>query len=104
LSPFSGIMPTNMRLSKELIHHIAAAISTNLESKGLVKYEVPRDAMTTKISDVITANMLDEDKLNKDVEKLLSAHEAEIAKGQMDYRKVFELTKQKLAKDRGIVL
>jgi uncharacterized protein len=97
-------MPTNMRLSKELIHHIAAAISTNLESKGLVKYAVPRDAMTTKISDVITANMLDEDKLNKDVEKLLSAHEAEIAKGQMDYRKVFELTKQKLAKDRGIVL
>jgi len=97
-------MPTNMRLSKEIIHHIADAISANLESKGLVKYEVPRGAMTTKISDVITANMLDEDKLNKDVEKLLSAHEVEIAKGQMDYRKVFELTKQKLAKDRGIVL
>jgi len=97
-------MPSNMRLSKELIQHIAASVSANLESKGLVKYDVPRDAITTKIADAITANMLDEDKLNKDVEKLLSAHEAEIAKGQMDYRKVFELTKQKLAKDRGIVL
>jgi len=93
-----------MRLSKELIQHIAAAVSANLESKGLVEYDVPRDAVTAKIADVITANMLDEEKLNKDVEKLLSAHEAEIAKGQMDYRKVFDLTKQKLAKDRGIVL
>jgi hypothetical protein len=97
-------MPSKMRLSKDLIQHIAAAISANLESKGLVKYDVPRDAVTAKITEVITANMLEEEKLNKDVEKLLSAHEAEIAKGQMDYRKVFELTKQKLAKDRGMVL
>jgi len=93
-----------MRLSKDLIQHIAAAISSNLESKGLVKYDVPRDAVTAKIADIVTTNMLEEDKLNKDVEKLLSAHEAEIARGQMDYRKVFELTKQKLAKDRGMVL
>jgi len=97
-------MPPKMRLSKDLIQHIAAAISSNLESKGLVKYDVPRDAVTAKIADIVTTNMLEEDKLNKDVEKLLSAHEAEIARGQMDYRKVFELTKQKLAKDRGMVL
>jgi hypothetical protein len=38
------------------------------------------------------------------VEKLLASHEAEIARENMDYRKVFELTKQKLAKERGIVL
>jgi hypothetical protein len=97
-------MPSKMRLSKDLIQHIATAISANLESKGLAKYDVSRDAVTAKITDIITANMLEEDKLNKDVEKLLSAHEAEIAKGQMDYRKVFELTKHKLAKDRGFVL
>lgn len=97
-------MPSKMRLSKDLIQHIATAISANLVSKGLAKYDVPRDAVTTKITEIITANMLEEDRLNKDVEKLLSAHEAEIARGQMDYRKVFELTKQKLAKDRGMVL
>lgn len=93
-----------MRLSKELIRYIADAIAANLEGKGLVEYEVPRAAIAGKIAEVITADMLAEDKLNKDVEKLLSAHEAEIAKGQMDYRKVFELTKQKLAKERGMVL
>jgi hypothetical protein len=93
-----------MRLPKEMIKHMADAIAANLESKGLVEYEVPKNTISEKIVDVITADMLAEDKLNKEVEKLLSAHEAEIARGQMDYRKVFEMTKQKLAKEKGIVL
>jgi hypothetical protein len=87
-----------------MIKYLSDAIAANLETKGLVDYEVPRDAISAKIAEVITADMQAEDKLNKDVEKILSAHEAEIAKENMDYRKVFDLTKQKLAKDRGIVL
>ncbi len=93
-----------MRLPKEMIKHIADAIAANLEKKGLADYETPKNSISAKIADVITADMVVEDNLNKDVEKLLAAHEAEIAQGQMDYRKVFEMTKQKLAKDRGIVL
>jgi hypothetical protein len=93
-----------MRLSKELIQHIANAIADNLESKEMVEYETAKTAIVEKINEMITKNMLEEDKLNKDVEKMLTAHEAEIARENMDYRKVFELTKQKLAKDRGFVL
>ncbi|HEY6010363.1 MAG TPA: DUF507 family protein [Nitrospirota bacterium] len=93
-----------MRLSREMIKHIAEELAANLEARGLAEYEVPRAAISGRIADVITANMLEEDRLNKDVEKLLSAHEAEIAKEQMDYRKMFELTKQKLARERGMVL
>jgi len=93
-----------MRLSKDMIKYLSDAIAVNLETKGLADYEVTREAISAKIAEVITADMLAEDKLNKDVEKLLNAHEAEIAKENMDYRKVFDLTKQKLAKDRGIVL
>jgi hypothetical protein len=87
-----------------MIKYLSDAIAANLETKGLVEYDVPGSAIAEKIAEVITADMLAEDKLNKDVEKILVAHEAEIAKENMDYRKVFELTKQKLAKDRGIVL
>jgi hypothetical protein len=93
-----------MRIPKEMIKHIADAIAVNLEAKGLAKYDVPKDVISTKIAETITADMMVEDKLNEDVRKLLAAHEAEISKGQMDYRKVFELTKQKLAKERGMVL
>jgi hypothetical protein len=93
-----------MRLHKEMIKHIADAIATNLEKNGLVAYTAPKSAVSAGIADVITKNMLEEDKLNEEVKKVLAAHEAEIAKGQMDYRKVFELTKQRLAKERGFVL
>jgi hypothetical protein len=93
-----------VRLSKEMVKHISDAIARNLEDKGLVGYDVSKDAISTKIAETITADMVAEDKLNEEVKKLLSAHENEISKGQMDYRKVFELTKQKLAKERGIVL
>lgn len=93
-----------MRLPKEMIRHIADALATNLESKNLVEYEVPKSEIADKIAEVITADMMAEEALNRDVEKLLSAHEAEMAKENMDYRKVFEMTKQKLARERGIVL
>jgi len=93
-----------MRLPKEMIKHIADSIAANLESKGLVEYEVPASAIADKISDVILADMMAEEKLNADVDKLLSAHAAEIAQENMDYRKVFEMTKKKLAQERGIVL
>lgn len=93
-----------MRLPKEMVKHIADAIATNLKSKGLADYDVSNDVVSAKIAGTITADMIAEDKLNEEVKKLLAAHEAEISKGQMDYRKVFELTKQKLAKERGIVL
>ncbi len=93
-----------MRLSGEMINHIALAIASNLERKGIASYDVPKNAIAAKIAAVITDNMLAEDKLNAEVKKILSAHEAEIAKGQLDYRKMFELTKQKLARERGIVL
>ncbi len=93
-----------MRLPKEMIKHIADAVAANLESKGLAEYDIPKAEIASKIALVITSNMLEEDELNTDVEKLLAAHESEIKKGNMDYRKVFELTKQKLAKERGQVL
>lgn len=93
-----------MRLSKELIHHISESVATNLIAKKLVTVNTGGPNLLAKIVEVITADLQAEDKLNKEVEKLLSSHEAEISRGGMDYRKVFELTKQKLAKERGIVL
>lgn len=93
-----------MRLSKELIRQIAESIANNLNSKGLARLAVPRHVLAERIGEIITRDMQAEDQLNRDVEKVLASYESEISKGQMDYRKVFELTKQKLAKDRKMVL
>ena len=93
-----------MRLTKDMIQNISVAIAANLDSKKVATLNAPRPELVNKIAETITADLLAEDRLNKEVEKLLSAHEDEISRGGMDYRKVFELTKQKLAKERGIVL
>ncbi len=93
-----------MRLSKDLILHIADAMALSLETKALVRLKKQRKDLAAKIAETITADLAAEDRLNREVEKILSAYESEISKGQMDYRKVFELTKQKLAKERGMVL
>lgn len=93
-----------MRLSKELIRSIAEAMAASLEAKKLATFGKPRKDVVARIVEVITADLAAEDRLNKDAEKVLAAYEAEIAKGNLDYRKVFELTKQKLAKERGMVL
>jgi hypothetical protein len=93
-----------MRLPRDMIKHIADTIAANLESKEIVEYEVPKKAIAEKIAEVITADMMAEEALNKDVENILAAHADEIARENMDSRKMFELTKQKLAKERGIVL
>ncbi len=93
-----------MRLTKDLIQHISAVIAANLNGKKLVTVNTSAQDVAAKIAETITADLQAEDRLNKDVEKLLSAHESEISRGGMDYRKLFELTKQKLAKERGMVL
>lgn len=93
-----------MRLSNELIRQIAEAIANNIESKNMAKLGVARHVLAERIGAIITRDMQAEDQLNRDVEKMLSSYEREIALGQMDYRKVFELTKQKLAKERKMVI
>jgi len=35
---------------------------------------------------------------------MLKKYDSEIEKGRLDYRRLFEMTKQKLVKDRNIVL
>ncbi len=93
-----------MRLSKETIKQIADAVASVLETKGLAKFLATRDAVLAKAVEVITADLTAEDRLDEEVRKILESHEAEIAKGGMDYRKLFDLTKRKLASDREMVL
>ena len=41
---------------------------------------------------------------NDEVRELLKTYTSEIEQGRLDYRKLFDLTKQKLVRERNIVL
>lgn len=93
-----------MRLSKEMIRGISDAVAAAIESRKMARLLKPSDAVSNMIAEAITSDLMAEDELDKEVEGILSLHEAEIAKGGVDYRKLFEMTKHKLARERGIVL
>ena len=93
-----------MRIPKPWVVILARKIADNLAAKGLVKPTVPMDKFIEKTEEIITGELMVEDRLNEEARELLKKHAADIERGRMDYRRLFELTKQKLVKERNLVL
>src|SRR3972149_3365132 len=93
-----------MRLSKEQVEKISRIVLDNLKAKGLIVFKVPEDAVFHRMVEIFLKDIKAEDDLDREVEEILKGHAREIEAGRMDYRKMFNLTKTKLVKERGIVL
>ena len=93
-----------MRVPKSWVPILARRISENLTFMEAVKITVPMDKFIEKTEEIIMEELTVEDKLNEEVRELLKKHTTDIERGRMDYRKLFELTKQKLVKERNLVL
>ena len=83
---------------------LAAKIADNLVGKNLISPAVPMDKFLVKTEEIITEELMVEDRLHDEVRELLKKHAVDIEKGRMDYRRLFELTKHKLVKERNLVL
>lgn len=93
-----------MRLSKERIFIIAKALADRLIDGKYIKPLVTKGQIAARVEYIITNDLSIEDKLNEDVKGLLKAYEREIEKGEIDYWKVFNMIKNKLVKERGLIL
>lgn len=93
-----------MRVPKSWVSILAKKVSENLASKGVLKVTVSMDKFIEKTEQILTEELMVEDRLNDEVRELLKKHSTDIERGRMDYRKLFELTKQKLVKERNLVL
>jgi len=92
-----------MRLRKRQIESIADNIAVELiKDEGLACDNV--EDFKAIIRHVITEDLVVEDKLNDEVRQILEAHSSEIRQGSIEYHKMFRLVKEKLAKERNIVL
>ena len=83
---------------------LAKRIADNIVSRELVRPAVPMEKFIGSTEEIITEELMVEDRLNDEVRELLKKHSEDIERGRMDYRKLFELTKQKLVKERNLVL
>ncbi|MDA8084480.1 MAG: DUF507 family protein [Nitrospiraceae bacterium] len=93
-----------MRIPKSWVPILAKRIVESLLEKEMVVLSAPQDRLLAKTEELITEELMVEDRLNDEVRALLGKHTSDIERGRMDYRKLFELTKQKLVRERNLVL
>lgn len=93
-----------MRIPKAWVPPLAKKITDSIISKELVKPTVPIEKLRLETEELILYELTVEDRLNEEVREFLKKHASEIERGRLDYRRLFELTKQKLVKERNLVL
>lgn len=94
----------SVRLKKEMVDHLSRVLVAELIDKGCVRPKIDRQKLAARISHIITEDLLIEDKLNEEVREVLRAHSEEFERGNVDYSKMFNLVKNKLVKERGLIL
>jgi len=92
-----------MRLKKEFIEKISKKIIDALISKDIIIWEGSREKLESIISDIIIDDLMVEDHLNEEVKLLLDSRTEEYERSMMDYGRVFQLVKSKLARERGLI-
>ena len=93
-----------MRIPKSWVPVMAKKIVNNLIAKEMITAKIPVEKLVERADAIILEELMVEDRLNNEVRELLKKHETDIERSRMDYRKLFELTKQKLVKERNLVL
>lgn len=93
-----------MRIPKTWVSLITKKVVDSIISKQLITPRIPIEQLLSNTEELITNELLAEDRINEEVREMLRKHNSEIERGKVDYRKLFELTKQKIVKERNLIL
>jgi len=93
-----------MRLNTTRIHQMAATVIARLEAEGLLEVQGKPEGVVQQLEAAITTELQVEDRLNAEVREMLKKYEREFSEGRADYQKMFSMVKQKLIKERGIII
>ena len=93
-----------MRLSKERVRHMAESLIGRFQEEGHIELIGDRKGFVEALDQAISHELSAEDRVNVEVRQLLKAYEHQIEQGQVDYQKMFQMVKQKLVRERGIIL
>lgn len=95
-----------MRLKEEQIRRLAEKVYSDLSVDGLIVPRGEQKMVVAGIAGAIAQNFAEEQKLERDAEKLLDETIAAMGRGaaDIDRRRMLKMVKDKLAKERKIVL
>ena len=83
---------------------MAHTLIGRLEEEALLEVGAAKKSAMEELELAITNELQVEDRLHAEVKTLMKAYEQEIDKGNVDYQKMFNLIKNKLIKDRGMII
>ena len=93
-----------MRIPKTWVSLITKKVVDGIISKQLITPRIPIEQLLSNTEELIMDELMAEDRINDEVREMLRKHNSEIERGKVDYRKLFELTKQKIVRERNLIL
>lgn len=92
-----------MKLRKREVEIISQNITKSLIDNGYVVADNAED-LAANIVHVIHEDLMVEDKLNDEVRQILEEHSSEFTKSNLEYHSAFKLVKNKLVRERNLIL
>ena len=83
---------------------LAKNVVNHLLSQKMIKPLIPKEKLISNIEQELNAEGSAEERLNEEVREIMKNYSEQIDKGEADYNRLFQMVKQKLAKERGIIL
>jgi hypothetical protein len=93
-----------MKLSKGRVAQMAQALAVALQERGYLELLGSQQGLIQALAQAIVEELSVEDRLNAEVRELMKGYQAEIERGGVDYQKMFTMIKNKLVRERGLIL
>jgi len=82
---------------------LARKVMESLVKNGFIQADKMDDSIAL-VDKTILDDLMVEDKLNEDVRQILDQHAGEVQREGIEYHRMFNLVKAKLAKERNLIL
>lgn len=83
---------------------MAKRIAETLLNEDMILKDIDAKALAAAIEPIILNELMVEDRINDEVREVLREHEGTVDTGSMDYRRLFDLTKKKIIKEKGVII
>jgi len=93
-----------MKLREDQIRKVCESILSRWKSRGMIRPKAPETLLLEKMIGEVVDDFRREEALDREVGALLDKHSREMADSRADSRILFQKIKERLARERKIVL
>lgn len=93
-----------MKLSNDKIEQLSAALIDQMAEIDGVIFQGNDNQLRMAAREIMTDELMIEERLDAEIHKLLQAYKYEITMGRMSYDDLFKKTRQRLIRERNLIL